>query len=222
MPPEYVLVPESETVPPPASVRAKAPLTLPVTDRDVPAAVVHVWAPPRATLALMTFGPEPLATLIPVPRLLPLTAKALMVSVNGPPVPEAMVVPAVLLVPVPEKLRLLIVKFWSSVVLRLLALVAVNVTLEFESGSARVFVVPAKEVTKFVAVPAPPGCDAQLPSMPPCQYDWALPASAVTVRISCVVVELARLNWYDVAPNEMVGVPIVRLLPNPPEAVMKT
>ena len=83
---------------------------------------------------------------------------ALMVRVLAapkPPVPGAMLDPAVLLVPVPVKVRLLIVKLLSSVVARLPAVVAVKKTLEFRSGRNVLIMVPAESDEKLVAVPVP-------------------------------------------------------------------
>src|SRR4051812_31183249 len=130
-------MPESVTVPGPGNVieTPVPPVTFPLTARDAPPATVQFWLAPRATSALIVFGPEPAATVMPLPSGLPFTAAALMVNVYGPPVgPDAMVVPAVLLVPVPVKFRLLMVKFASSVVLRCEAVVVVNVTFELRSG----------------------------------------------------------------------------------------
>jgi hypothetical protein len=80
------------------------------------------------------------------------------------PVPEEIVVPAVLLVPVPVKLRLLIVKLPFSVVLRFVALFAVKNTFVVEPGSTNVSIVPAADVAKLVVSAGLAAWLLQLPS----------------------------------------------------------
>jgi hypothetical protein len=144
-------------VPVPALVRLKLlPLSLitPLTVRAFAELLVQVWLAPRMTGALIKFAPEPTATVMPLPAVLPLRRAALIVR-ELVPMPEAIVEPAVSAVPVPENVRLLIVKFVSSVVLRLLAELAVKVTLVLRSGMANVSGAPLAPAAQLVVLPAP-------------------------------------------------------------------
>src|SRR6202012_3565498 len=102
-------------------------------------------------------------TVIPLAATFPFTAAPLIVR-RFVPVPEEIVVPAVLLVPVPVKVRLLIVKLWFSVVLRFVALFAVKKTFVVDPGRANVSIVPAAVTAKLVVNVGPAAWVLQLPS----------------------------------------------------------
>ena len=80
-------------------------------------------------MLLMVCAPEPLSTVRPLPATLPLALVALSVRVLPATVTEP-----VAEVPVPVKLRLLMVKSAPSVVLKFVALLAVIYTLVVLTG----------------------------------------------------------------------------------------
>jgi len=75
--PVKVLVPVSSSVPAPALDNPKPPLIWLLAVKMVAASVtVHVWPAPRATLLEMVWLPEPVATVTPLPAVLPLAEPA--------------------------------------------------------------------------------------------------------------------------------------------------
>ena len=89
---------------------------------------------------------------MPLPAAFPFKAAALIVR-EFVPVPDAMVAPAEFAVPPPVNVRLLIVKFCSSVVIRFVAEFAVKMTFVVLAGSAKVSTLPSAEVAQLVVNP---------------------------------------------------------------------
>src|SRR6266581_767543 len=137
-----MLVPERISVPVPALVKSKAPLTMPLTVRALAELLFQVWFAPNATLALMVRPAAPESTVIPVPPL------AMRVSVLPPMVTKFVLVGAV-----PRIWRLLIVKSWPSVVLKFVPLSAAKVTSLVEPGVPVLLAVPAWSVYQLVKLP---------------------------------------------------------------------
>ena len=120
-------------------------LTEPETVSRLLLLFVQVWLDPRMTFAEMVFAPEPEATVMP---LAPLIVRLLV------PEPEAMMEPAVLAVPVPVKVRLLIEVFWFRFVVaeKFVGVSAVMKTFVPGPGTVAT-VVPAAEVHQLVFRP---------------------------------------------------------------------
>ena len=161
--PELVIEPVGLTLPPEKVMppvefawiaRLAVPVTPPLMVKRLALALDQVWLAPRMTGALMVAGPAPLCIMMPFGAVLrpplPVVVAALMVRVEAlPPVPEAIVT-----VPEPAKVRLLIDVAASRVVLRLAAvgLVVEKTTSVADPGAALTAVPLVADVLKLDVV----------------------------------------------------------------------
>ncbi len=103
-------------VPEPLVLNANAPLIEPDTESEFAELLTQVWLAPRIRGALTVTAPAP------APTVMPLVPLAMMVSELAPPMLTGVDSAPI---EVPSTVRLLTMKFWPSVLLRLPALALV-------------------------------------------------------------------------------------------------